>query len=269
MPEPRRLAATLVALSKPVVGSMALSVGGLVLARQALERAYSFEELEKCNDVVGNYLQTLGSIYAVLLAFVMFVVWTQFNEARGFVEEEANEILDLFRTVRGLAEPTRSRIHEAVRAYVQIVIDTEWMALACGGPGGPGPGAVLLDQLWASVHAAEGTVEPERSVYREVLKRLDDISDVRSRRLNASRTRIPQALRVLLYAGAVTMVLSMYLFAMKSLAIHAAITAALAGAISHVMFVVEDLDSCFHGHWQVSREPFERVQRQIDGTAAD
>ena len=45
-------------------------------------------------------------------------------------------------------------------------------------------------------------------------------------------------------------------------------TAALAGAISHVLFVIEDLDSCFHGHWQVPRDAFLRVQAQIAGDGA-
>ena len=42
---------------------------------------------------------------------------------------------------------------------------------------------------------------------------------------------------------------------------------ALAGAISHVLYVIEDLDSCFDGHWQVPRTPFERVSRQMAAAA--
>ena len=44
-------------------------------------------------------------------------------------------------------------------------------------------------------------------------------------------------------------------------------TAALAGAISHVLYVIEDLDGCFDGHWQVPRTPFERVSRQMAAAA--
>jgi hypothetical protein len=256
---------TLVALTLPVVGSMAVSIAGLWLSRQVLPA----KVLEHTNDVVGNYLQTLGSIYAVLLAFVVFVVWNQFNEARAFVDTESNELLDLYRTVPGLAEPTRGRVRALVRQYVQVVIDSEWESMACAGPRGVGAGAPILDQMWQAVHGAEPKEEPDRSLYREVLKRLDDVSDARSSRLNASRTKIPQALRVLLYAGAVTLVLSMYLFAVDSFAVHAAITAALAGAISHILFIVEDLDNCFHGHWQVPKTPFERVREQVSEEAED
>ena len=242
---------------------MVASIVGLRIARRLLP----VHVLEAANDVVGNYLQTLGSIYAVLLAFVVFVVWNQFNEARAFVEREANEILDLHRTAAGLAEPTRGRVRALVCTYLDTVLHTEWPAMAGHGPEGAGPGATIIDQMWEAIHDAEPTADGDRSLYREVLKRLDDISDARSSRMTASRTRIPQAMRGLLYAGAVTMVASMYLFAVASFAVHAAITAALAGAISHVLFIVEDLDSCFDGHWQVSRAPFERVRQQTAACA--
>jgi len=260
----RRTVPTLRALLRPVVGSMVLSVIGLCITR----RLAPFEVLRASNDVVGNYLQTVGSIYAVLLAFVTFVVWNQFNEARGFVEEESNELLDLYRTVRGLPEPTRSRLQAQTRAYAQAVLETDWDLMASGRPAGDGASADILDQMWLSAHDVNSEVEPDRSVYREVLKRLDDLSDVRSNRMASSRTKIPTALRILIYSGAVTVTGSMYLFAVASFAVHAIITAALAGAVSHVVYVVEDLDNCFDGGWQVPRAPFERVAEQMRAAEA-
>lgn len=263
MGERRSLGRTILALSRPVVGSMALAVGGLVLFRGVVP----FEFLQRSNDVVGNYLQTLGSIYAVLLAFVMFVVWTQFNDARANVDREANELLDLFRTVRGLPEPGRGRVQASAVAYAQVVLGKEWNAMTCRSPADIGGGAAVLETMWESLHAAEPMVEPERSLYREVLKRLDDLSDARSSRMTSVSTSIPTALRMLLYIGAVSTIGSMYLFAVESFVVHAAMTAALAGAISHVIYVIEDLDNCFDGHWQVPRTAFERVSRQMAGAA--
>jgi len=256
----RRVGQTLIALLRPVGGSMVLSVGGLWASRHVV----SASVLAASNDVVGNYLQTLGSIYAVLLAFVVYVVWSQFNEARSHVEHEANELLDLRRTADGLPGSTPTRVHELVRAYAAHVIDEEWISLGCEGPAGLGVAAPILDELWSALHDVEALDDADRPILQEALQRLDDLSDARSSRLASSRTKIPQALRILLYAGAVSLVASMYLFAVASFALHAAITAALAGAISHVLFVIEDLDHCFHGHWQVSRAPFERALAQFE-----
>jgi hypothetical protein len=56
----------------------------------------------------------------------------------------------------------------------------------------------------------------------------------------------------------------MYLFAVSSFAVHAIMTGALAGAISHVLYVIADLDDAFAGDWQVPREPFERVRAHME-----
>src|SRR5262245_14590187 len=140
--------------------------------------------------------------------------------------------------------------------------------MACQSPADLGGGAAVIETMWTSVHAAEPMVEPERSLYREVLKRLDDLSDARSSRMTSISNTIPTTLRLLLYMGGVSTIGSMYLFAVESFAIHAVMTAALAGAISHVLYVVEDLDDCFEGHWQVPRTPFERVSRQMAAAPA-
>ena len=63
--------------------------------------------LRGSSDSLGTYLQTLGGIYAVLLAFVVVVVWGQFNDARSYVNREANALVDLHRTASGLPDDAR------------------------------------------------------------------------------------------------------------------------------------------------------------------
>src|SRR5581483_12013613 len=89
------------------VGAMAASAVVAVAGLVAVRWAVPLEVLRANNDVAGNYLQSLGTLYAVLLAFVVFVVWSQFDEARGSVEREANEIADLWRIARALPPHVR------------------------------------------------------------------------------------------------------------------------------------------------------------------
>src|SRR5262249_61890229 len=105
----------------------------------------------------------------------------------------------------------------------------------------------------------------------QMLERFNDLSDLRAERALASRTRIPLALRILIYFGAVMTVASTYLFGIDSFVVHAIVAGALAGAISHVIYLISDLDQAFAGDWQVPRAPFEQVQRYMerpDGAAA-
>jgi Protein of unknown function (DUF4239) len=239
----------------------ALGLAGLV----AFRRFVPYAILRESNDAVGNYLQTLGTIYAVLLAFVVFVVWQQFNDARGHIETEANELLDLVRTVKGLTAEVSRPFLEQAQIYVDAVLGAEWQAMARAEDATGEEGGHALDSMWDLLVAYEPCSECHKSLYDEALARFNDLSDRRASRLSASRLRIPLALRLLLYSGGAMTVASLYFLAVERLAIHALMTVALAAAISHVLYIVSDLDDCFDGAWQVPRAPFERVQSYLAG----
>jgi hypothetical protein len=254
-----RNVATFAAVVSSVLPSIALSEGGLIAVRKLVPA----DVLAATNDVVGNYLQTLGSIYAVLLAFVVFVVWTQFNEARSRVEVEANELVDLYRTSAGLLEPTRSALQSAIREYVEHVAGPEWKAMASGEHHSFDQGDRLLDGMWHALNGCDAESNCHAALFSEALQRFNEVSDARTNRLTSSQLKIPLALRILLYTGAVITIGSMYLFAVDSLSVHLIMTGSMAGVLSHILYVVHDLDDCFAGAFQVPRESFERVQRYV------
>jgi len=115
-----------VRLSLSLIASMVMAVIGLILVRSLASASW----LKANNEVAGNYLQTVGTIYAVLLAFVVFVVWQQHNETRSAVESEANELADLYRTLQALAGT--QRVRDCLQAYGRIVVEEEWTAMAQG-----------------------------------------------------------------------------------------------------------------------------------------
>jgi hypothetical protein len=255
---PPRWPGTLRSLTPPVAAAVALALLGLLVARAVLSPAM----LRANHDVAGSYLQTLGTIYAVLLAFVVFVVWTQFNEARELIEKEASDLVDFARTARGLCEPTRSELLGLTRRYVDQVLDREWQAMARGSDQNNVIDEVgtLIDRMSEALHRCMPVDACQAALFSEALGRFNDLNDARTNRIANSRQRIPLALRLLLGTGAAMVVGSMYLFAVDSLLLHAAMTATLAGAIAHILYLVSDLDNCFAGDWQVPRAPFERVR---------
>ena len=71
-------------LTPAVLGSTVFSIAGLCAAHACLDD----QALLAAREAIGSSLETLGSVDAVLLAFVVSVVWQQLNDARGFVEKE-------------------------------------------------------------------------------------------------------------------------------------------------------------------------------------
>jgi hypothetical protein len=253
---------TLLLLALSVGLSMLLAVAGLYV----VHRVVPFAVLRANNEVCGNYLQTLGTIYAVLLAFVLFEVWSQQNEAWRLVEREANELADVLRIARSLGEPANSRVLEATHAYLHEVLDHEWTLMARGRAS---PRATeLVDHLWHALAAVEPKTSQEEALYAEAINRFSDFGDARRDLLQNSRLRMPPTLWILLLTGAVGTVGSMYLFGLEQFWALALMTANLAGAVSFVLFLIHDLDNAFSGDWQVTPEPLRQVLEQIEAARA-
>lgn len=254
---------TLVHLS-PTVGIVsAASVLGLLVFR----RCVPLDALRPASDAIGNYLQTVGGIYAVLLAFVVYVVWGQFNEARGYLDREATALVDLHRTASALPSRSRTEIQRGLRGYVDAVLRDEWPAMAAGDDATLDRVGELLEQVWIAIHACRPCNDCQHTVYGEVLSRFNQLTDLRTSRLSAARARIPVAMTILLYNGAVLTVGSVYLLAFDQAWLHAVVTAALAGAISHILFLIRDLDDAFAGDWQVAKAPLERARKNFERAA--
>jgi hypothetical protein len=252
-----RVLATLLRMAPFVGGASALAVVGLVIARAVIP----IDELRPSNAEVGNYLQALGTIYAVVAAFVVFVVWNQFNEARVQIDREASELVDMFRIGEGMPVRTRDALHDLLCRYADAVTADELAALSRRDRAAVERTGELVDEMWAVLHGCEAMTDCQRALHAEAMSRFNDLSDVRTARLTSAHVRIPLALRLLLYIGGVIIVGSMYLLAVDRFWVHAAITGALAAGVAHVIYIVEDLDNPFDGNWRVSGAAFDDARR--------
>jgi hypothetical protein len=251
---------TLARLTPVVFGASALSVAGLFLFRAVIP----LDDLQGSTDAVGNYLQTVGGIYAVLLAFVVYVVWAQFNEARGHVAREATELVDLFRTSAYLPGAARVAVQTGLFEYVRAVIEDEWPALARNDEAVVERVGHQLEAVWDAIHIDDPDGACQVAVYTQMIAMFNELTDIRTSRLTSARSRVPIAMKILLYSGAVLTVASMYFLAFNAVWLHATVTAALAGAIAHILFLIQDLDDPFAGDWSVAPRPFERARRAFE-----
>ena len=186
---------SITALCLTVGASMATAVAGLLAVRAAVPPDY----LQPSNDVGGGYLQTVGTIYAVLLAFVVFVVWTQSNDARRLVERQADELADVLRITAALGGPVADRVAAAARAYAREAADREWPLLAAGASG---PCATeLFDRMWAGLAAFEPGTAREEALFGEAVSRFSEAGDARADLLHCGRVRLPVLLWLLLLTG--------------------------------------------------------------------
>jgi uncharacterized membrane protein YgaE (UPF0421/DUF939 family) len=90
-----------------------VAVLGLVVVQRLVPSALRQEH----NDVANFIYAVVGVTYAVLLAFVVVVVWEEYERAKDTVETEANELAgDYFLADRISDEADRQRVQELARS---------------------------------------------------------------------------------------------------------------------------------------------------------
>jgi hypothetical protein len=240
-------------LTLTLLTAIAVALVGLVVVRRLAPASW----LHANNEVAGNYLQTLGTIYAVLLAFVVFVVWQQHNDVRGAVEREANELSDLDRLIQAFPGTVQAQVSTCTDAYRQAVVEDEWTAMAHGRASQRAEEA--LEQIWQALEAIEPRTRREEVLYAEALVQFNELSDARTHRLHCGRLRLPPSLWTLLLTNGGLVIGSMWLFGLGSFWAHALMTIALAVSIAFILYLIADLDNPFWGSWQVTADPFRQA----------
>jgi len=234
-----------------VLVSMLLSVIGLLFVR----RNVSTEWLERHRELASYYFLTVGTIYAVLIAFAIYIVWMGFKDAATNLEHEATEVADLSRLSTAMPEEHRRAITLALMEYLKAVVDDEFPAMAQGRDSERAWTAAT--RLWNAYGSLQVNDLRLQSYLSESLKHLTQLSDLRRTRLFTSHGTTPWVLWVLLTVGGVLLIGFSYFVGHESVTMHAAMTACLTAVIAFCMFLILSLDRPYSGIVKVTPQCFE------------
>ena len=230
-----------------------LSVGGLVLVRHFVPH----HKLKVHNDVAGAIFNTLGVIYAVLLAFVVVIAWQNFDKSGLNAEKEANCLVDLYRDSTAFSKTFRDDARSLIKEYADIVIGEEWKTLARGEES---PAAhELLKKIWIEYSSYEPRTENEKIFLTESIRKLNEAGELRILRLMDSRTGIHPILWFILIVGGVATIGFTFFFGSENFRAQIAMASMLAMVISLILFMVLLLDFPFTGDLNISSNAFKLI----------
>src|SRR5947208_9713139 len=86
----------------------AVALAGLHFVR----KKYSTEVLKENHEVAAIIFNAFGLFYGVLLAFVVFVTWSGYDDATKNLQLEANEGADIFHITRVFPNPAGEAIRQ-------------------------------------------------------------------------------------------------------------------------------------------------------------
>jgi hypothetical protein len=241
-------------LGLAIIGcAVALSLAGLLLVR----RLVPLEVLESHHEVAGVTFQVMGTLYAVLFAFVVIVTWQQFQEVSLAVDLEATTLAALFRDAAEYPEATRIRFQRQLRTYAEIVVADEWEAM---GRGKESRRAwEEYNKLWDIYRALRVSDFTGLALQIETIRRMNELGEHRRFRLLHSKAEIHPVLWFSLVVGGMLMVSFSYFFGMKKLGSQLLMMAIFAGGLALLVVIIVVLDRPFKGYGQISPEPFIQV----------
>lgn len=211
---------------------------------------------ESHNEVIGFVFATCGVIYAVLLAFVVFAVYTQFQSADRIATSEAATLVSLYHDTMRYAEPLRTSTQAAIREYTRSVVNDEFPAMQRGqSSSATGARLYQLYRLNAGLQPGDPySVQLDSKASQQI----DSIALLRDERIEASQASLPKTFWfVLILGGLIILALGASLFMQQ--AFYQLFSSALLGiTIASVLFLVLTLDRPFIGSTAISPGAFQR-----------
>ena len=251
-------------LSLPVFATLSIlfaivvSILGLALFHRMVEKSH----LREAHDVTGFVYAMVGVIYAVLLAFVVVVVWEQFQNADQIAEDEASHLGNVRQLARAFPDSISKAISTDIHDYAESVVTREWPAMAQGRS--DSATYAITKRLWNTFYAYR-PVQGEQEYYNQALRELTSFNTSRRQRIIEMHGSIPPILWGLLIGGAIVCIVFTYLFATPRAWTQYMITGLLAAMIAVTLVLIHEMDHPYRGAMSLTPDGFEFI---LHGPAA-
>lgn len=234
-----------------------LACAGLLLVRRALPKL----DFVQHNEVAGFIVAIVGTLYAVMLAFVIAIVWQEYDGTQSRAYAEAAAATDVWHLAQGLSEPLRGDVRTGIVDYARTLVDDEWPQMQHGGTSARTE--AILTRLITGVARAPASDAGAATVHGEVLRHLTDVHDMRRYRIADNRNGVSWFEWTVLAVGAGVVIGFCYVFGMRNDRPLMLMTAGVAVMIVSLWVLVFELDYPFRGELSVSSAPWQQFLDRV------
>jgi len=241
-----------------IILSVSISVGVLILRRRRIH----WESFKENHEVGGFLFNALGLIYAVLVAFVVYATWSDYEDINTVCDKEANVIQNLYFDCEGLPKESQAEIKKDLIEYLEMIVNDDWPLLAKGKTNPESRDKLV--EIWRNFNNIEdpGT-EKQKIFFGESLDKLNDITELRRLRILGAQNHIPAIIWTVILIGAMTSVGFSLFFGTRSFVIQATMTSLFAMTNAIVILMILALDHPFTGEIKISTDAYEQVLKLL------
>jgi hypothetical protein len=190
-----------------IVGAAALSAVVMLLVRRHTPPGTLFEDLIPAAAVYT----VAGTAYMVIVAFVFFIAFENYDGAKSDAEQEATATLAMFHAAGAFGSEARAEVEGQVICYAREVISYGWPAMRRGGYNS------VVDARVAAMEKAAEQVPvsdaKQHAAFEHWFALNEERRQGRQGRIDEANALVPPIVWLILILGAVVAVASVCFFA--------------------------------------------------------
>jgi Protein of unknown function (DUF4239) len=228
-----------------------LVAGGLAAGGQlAVRRAFPRVDFSEYNTVSSIVLGVVGALFAVTVAFIIAIVWQEFDATSQRSAHEVGAASDLWHISRGFPEPAGRELRNSLIAYADLMVHDEWPMMRNGGSSERAE--AVLTRTYESVARFRPANAGEANAQDLALQYLGALHDARHHRLDDNASGIMPFEWTILLVGAVVVVGLCYLIGLSNLRTQLLMTATVGAMIAATFVLIFELDEPYRGDVSVA-----------------
>lgn len=231
-----------------ILVTLAIAVAAAIVAigiHHIVQRRFGYDVLALHNDVAGFIYSAVGVIFAVVLGFVVVVVWQKYDDVRNYVDNEVAAAIDIYHVADGFPPQLRDRLRAQLLDYSKVVVDREWRTMARGGLAIGG--AADIEAIGHEIQTFHPSNMSEQDAHQLAIREIKELFDARRQRIRAREPSVPPLLWFALFSGAAATLGFTFLFGVKNRVPQLLMTGTLASLIAIMFVVIQGLDTPFRG----------------------
>jgi hypothetical protein len=231
------------------------------LATYFFRKHVTLKILRSHNEVTGFLFLAIASFYALLLSFVVFVVWDQLNETQGNVSKEGSSAMSLYRDIKYYSDTSESKqLMNVYLDFVYNVIDEEFPNMEQMKPSRKTPES--FNKVFYKMEHLNPKNSYQTQLVAEMFSHLNQLATYRGLRYTSMETEIPPFMWLPMIFGAIITILCSMMLDIEHRRMHIALNSLLGSFIGMFLFTIILLDHPYAGSLGIKPKSYKEIFTQ-------
>lgn len=216
------------------------------LSTSIFRRFINIKILRSHNEVTGFLFLSIASFYALLLSFIVLVVWDQLNETTGNVSKEGSSAMGLYRDIKYYPDTIESKqLMTVYLDFVYNVVDDEFPNMEHMQTSRKTPES--FNKVFYTMERLNPKNSKEVQLVGEMFRHLNELAIYRGLRTTSMETEISPPMWLPIILGALITIFCAMLLDIEHVRMHVLLNSLLGAFIGIYFFTIILLDHPYSG----------------------